>query len=144
MITAATVAAWASLSFMPMPPVVNVATTGWACPPEADACIVAPSTIYPPPARYSEYRQREIFMHEVGHLFDHQVLTSRARRYFQQEIHDERPWQEGPNEKFAEGYRICTSYRPGRGGGAYGYSVTKTANRRVCNLIRAAAHGAYG
>lgn len=90
---------------------------------------------------------RKDLLHELGHRFDYQRMTERARNRFMRIMGIVgRDWQgqfdyrpNPPNEKFAEGWRMCAQnpLRPDRWLYGYGYKPTVKQHRTVCALIAA-------
>lgn len=154
-LTAATVLTWASLSLMPVPPVVE-ANVG-SCPeiPEAFGCAYRTSMWI---KDVDDDRQnRRTTFHELGHLFDQQVMTYRARMVFRLLVRDERKWRvsnepDSPNERFAEAYASCAMSargpwyvylpeNPDDYEAYYDFQSNKRVRRAICNLIEATAKG---
>lgn len=87
---------------------------------------------------------RGMFLHEVGHHFDYQVMTDGDRDYFRGLIGDSRPWRadggNSPHEVFAEAWRACAQYRtrpPAQiGGWGYGFNPPPERFRTICRFIR--------
>ena len=96
-------------------------------------------------------------MHELGHVFDHQVLTDVDRQRFTRMMGlGDRPWVvlstqpdglvrddgDSPNESFADAYAMCTMGIDGRGGGAryqlapYYFAPTPRQYDQLCAAIR--------
>ena len=128
-------------SFVPAPPVVNRVVA--ACPGLGAAdqrpCSGAPSTVYWDPA----WPDPAAWQHELGHLFDYQVLTDADRAAFQRIIHLAGPWRPGtgaagPAEFFAVAYSQCALHSSVRRASTlgYGYRTTPKRHQAVCDLIR--------
>lgn len=90
-------------------------------------------------------RLHDLELHELGHVFDAQVMTGAARERFAA-IFGLRGqgWTEGPyrlrlEEQFAQGYMLC-AYDPRQPFSAtsIGYAPSIRQHRRVCALIRRA------
>jgi hypothetical protein len=78
-----------------------------------------------------------VFHHEVGHVFDFQVMTPRDRRTFSKLIgRAGQAWDAGAPrrtlELFAAAYANCAT---GGDHGHYGWAPTKYVQRRSCDLI---------
>jgi hypothetical protein len=91
--------------------------------------------------------------HELGHVFDHDVLTDPQRDWFTRVLRFDpgTPWDDGtgfgtrgPSEVFADAFATCaTRKRPQRRGAwvvstheaAYGWNYTRDEYRRVCTAI---------
>ena len=134
---------WANTSYVPAPPgKIELYETN--CPdPWTVACTNNEQMWIP-------VRDRHIFLHEVGHLFDFRVMNNLAREWFKQLIGDSRPWvaprgqpAESPSEKFAEAYSACARHRTVHEiyYGLYNYAAGPKLHRRVCRLIRLVALG---
>ena len=95
----------------------------------------------------SEGRQRSVFFHELGHVFDWLVMTDGARSRFAALIHRSAEWNwtstnhNPPVEQFAEAYSMCARHRVIKAVayGNYDYTPTPARHRRACALIRGAA-----
>lgn len=139
---------------MPFPP--RFAIHHEPCPdylPEISSCAdqeTAEIWLAPDASRFERW-------HELGHLFDAQVLDERARSWFTPLLGfpADAPWFEDygnefaramPGERFADAYAACAlDLRPGgrlRGRlrvadweTAYGYQPTTRAHHRICNGI---------
>jgi hypothetical protein len=90
--------------------------------------------------------QRAVFYHEVGHVFDLNVLNRSERRRFKRIVGVRRGgWFRGeprPSEMFADAYAACAFHRRiGRtlSRTRYGYRATPRRHARACALIRSAA-----
>jgi hypothetical protein len=97
--------------------------------------------------------EREVLLHELGHVYDYSVMADPYRNRFRALIHDKRPWRaeggDSPHEQFGEAYAACAlSTQPDRLGYGYGYHPRPATFKAVCALIRAAYNarprGAYG
>jgi hypothetical protein len=91
-------------------------------------------------------RDRRTFFHELGHVFDVHVLTTRDRERFRALAGVRGPWfgpvgADSPGEQFAEAYSLCARFRTiGRTQfGMYDYVATPARHATVCGLIRRAA-----
>jgi hypothetical protein len=122
-----------------------VATTGCPHQPSIIACVRTnrPRTIWLRP----EYaRIKRLFMHELGHVFDLNVMSHRERKDFRR-IHrlGDRRWFKGfqpAGEWFADAYALCaqtSSIRTRPFATAYGYSPTPARHRATCRLIARAS-----
>lgn len=138
-------------------PVTGLTAHFTACPYYADGGSCAqPETaevwIAPGSSRFE-------FWHEVGHVFDHQVLDDRAHSWFTRVLGfaSGTPWeadegfyedhdfsQKSPDEMFADAFAACwLRMKPRRQGGllvsewttAYWYQPSVRQHRRVCNGI---------
>src|SRR4051794_23284998 len=137
--------AWADTSAVPTPQ-GQVDLVLSSCPVAiSDGCIYhgAPPTIFLGPT----VRERPTLLHELGHAFDTQRMTSADRAAFEGIFGDRRPWRTAPNsphERFAEAYSLCARHTKLRKAyyAAYGYTVTPKRHREVCSLIRRAGTAA--
>jgi hypothetical protein len=137
MLSAALIGTWLSMSLMPMPPAVDVTATGCPQYPQSDGCAVAPSTVYLAP-----HAESDDLLHEVGHLFDYQVMTYMDRLRVRVTFRDMRPWRSSPNgpyEKFAEAYAACAAGFSGTQLLAYRLIISERMLKRVCSVIKTAA-----
>jgi hypothetical protein len=118
-----------------------------ACPgqPTFAGCVFGarPRTLY---LRPGARQPRSSFYHELGHVFDLEVLNRRERRAFKRIVGIRRAgWFGGdlpPVEWFADGYAECAlRLRIGRrlSPTPYGYAPSAGRYERVCRLIRRAA-----
>lgn len=106
----------ASAGRMPRPPVLRVSAD--RCPDAGGPC-ASSSTIY-----VDGSSDRFIRAHEIGHLFDAQLLTDSDRAWFMRAMHLPGPWVQGsgwpdgaasPSEWFADYYAACdTGINPNR------------------------------
>ena len=130
-------------SLVPAPPVVNRVVA--ACPglsgSDQRPCSGAPSTVYWNPA----WPDPAAWEHELGHLFDYQVLTDADRAAFQRIVGVTGAWRPGtgaagPAEYFAVAYSQCALHRTVRRSNTlgYGYRTTPRRHQAVCELIRSA------
>ena len=137
---------WADASLMPtVPGRVVVRLRGCPALPRAAGCVYRkrPRTIY---LRRGLRGPRAVLLHELGHLFDLQVMNNRDRGRFRRIMHaGRRKWWAGRiplAEQFAEAYSFCARYRRivsiGRYA-SYRYSPSRGQHRSVCGLIVAAA-----
>jgi hypothetical protein len=118
-----------------------------ACPPrpELDGCVLfgSPRRIYlRPDSRWS----RITLYHELGHMFDLELMDEADRRRFASLLGQPgQGWWDGeepPAERFAEAYALCSRYRRLRAMPSwtgYGYGLSPRHHRRLCRRIRAAA-----
>src|SRR3954468_13703704 len=102
---------WANAAAVPTPlGVVDLVLD--SCPVDvSDGCIYhgAPPTIF----LGSTVRDRPTLLHELGHAFDTQRLTTADRAAFEGIFRDGRPWRTAPNsphERFAEAYSLCARH----------------------------------
>ena len=91
-------------------------------------------------------RDRRTFFHELGHVFDAQVLTDGERQRFRRLVGARGPWfgvvgEDSPGEQFAEAYALCARFRTLRTTqfAMYDYVATPQRHAAVCALIRQAA-----
>jgi hypothetical protein len=93
---------------------------------------------------------RMVLYHELGHVFDLQVLSRSARRVFRRILRVRHGWFRGsvaPAELFADAYASCARFGRWHSGGSlanptrsvYGYRPTLRQHRAVCALIARAA-----
>jgi hypothetical protein len=95
--------------------------------------------------------------HELGHIFDHDVLTDPQRAWFARLLgfkdvtwdQGTGPGTRGPSEVFADAFATCATERPVRRRGkwatttnevAYGWNYTPRQYRRVCTGIAVAQY----
>lgn len=154
----ATLMTWVALGLMPLPPIIDLQPSPCPVAGIPAGCALSPSRAYVDPSFFEDREQmRLVTLHEIGHLFDYQVMTPRARMVFRFFIRDRRPWRSPPNsphERFATAYSLCAVYdRPpsdpdvyqrGRWYGEYGLSLSDQMKRNVCNLVIATARGLLG
>ena len=91
-------------------------------------------------------RDRATLLHELGHVFDEQVMTAADRTRFTSLLGLRGTWHgdsagDPPHEQFAEAYAFCARTARLRSTrlGMYGYVATPGRQRAVCGLIRDAA-----
>jgi hypothetical protein len=136
---------WADGSLMPTPPGIVVVHPD-PCPsaPDWAAGCALPDirAIYLGPGA----RTPDRFLHELGHIFDHDVMTDPLRAVFAATIHHPSAWAGAPSinlpqEQFAEAYALCALHHTIRGTwyGMYGYTATATPHRAGCAVIVLAA-----
>jgi hypothetical protein len=88
---------------------------------------------------------RAVFLHELGHVFEHHYLDDSVRAQFQRITADDRAWSgpwNPPREQFAEAYSMCARWaeRPRRiRMWMYGWKPSPPEHRQACRLIRRAA-----
>ena len=93
--------------------------------------------------RRSAPSQREVLLHELGHLFDLRVLGKADRRAFKRVIGRPRAsWFRGvnpPAEQFGEAYALCALRKriTRRITGGYGFRTATRRHRRSCAIIHA-------
>jgi hypothetical protein len=96
-------------------------------------------------------RGRDIFLHELGHIFDAAVMTDAARGRFAAMLGLRGAWNDQslahpPLEMFADAYSVCARFRTIRT--VYyapnGYAPGPREHRRACALIRQAGTGLSG
>jgi hypothetical protein len=125
---------------VPLPDGVTVTVA--PCPgyPDALGCAVAATaTVYVRSAK-----DRETRAHELGHLWDAQVLTDDDRAWFSKRLGRPRlPWTRSPGqtsngELFAEAYARCAvPLKRGRGEeSVYGYNLDGQRHRQICAAIQ--------
>jgi hypothetical protein len=132
---------------VPMPPGPVVAHRS-NCPDDWFTCAS-------PPDIYGVGNDRHALFHELGHVFDYEVMTDAARSALQDALDDHRPWwtptTEHPypgQEVSAEAYSWCAM----RGryltrpvvNSAYAYHPGPKRFRRACRVFRMADAGVYG
>lgn len=108
------------------------------CPlaPARSCAIVGTHRIYLNPNR----QDRVSFLHEIGHVFDHE-MPEWKRGWFMGIMGIEgRGWRSppnSPNEQFAEAWALCARHKRIRDVflGAYEYTVEPEQHRHVCRLI---------
>lgn len=136
---------WADRSLVPTPPGAVVVIRERCRDGRHSYCASATEpVIWLAPGRVPE----STFLHELGHVFDQQVLTDAHRAQFlAQNWMAHRPWradEDSPQEQFAEAYSVCARVRryDGMVGVSFGYRLGKKRHRRNCDLIRRAAREA--
>lgn len=108
------------------------------------SCALRPATISIAPNHVSS---RAVFLHELGHIFDFNQMTSAARFKFRRiaGIADSEPWRSfaGPQEVFASAYGLCARYDtlPAEYETQYGWRPTGAQHKTACDLIRAVRRG---
>lgn len=135
---------WADRAMVPAPPGRVIFHLGEPCPgTAAGTCTTADAQIYFMP---NHHAPRAVFLHELGHVFDHRVLTGAARRRFGLITRDRRSWRgagngDSPAERFGDAYMLCAldPRRPYRQFTGYPYRPNTRTHRRVCSLIRRVA-----
>lgn len=139
--------AWADRAKAPTPRVV-IALHLAACPDTGGAACSAPGHIWIDPSRpVSEPKM--VFLHELGHHFDYEVMSDSARDTFRFLFDNTSAWRapiaDPPVEKFAEGWATCAHTRQieRRWYGAYRYRPRPPMHARVCRLIRWTADGRF-
>ena len=124
---------------------VQILVIGCPARPRFVACVYSrrPSRIYIRPGLRN---MRWALYHELGHVFDFQVLNNRERRRFRQIMGiRENRWFGGRRraaELFSEGYASCARFGPKRAPrrrSVYGYAPTARQHRATCRLLRRAA-----
>jgi hypothetical protein len=131
------------------------AAPGCAIPGIAEGCSDPAGCVFLP----SDYMRRYNRWHELGHIFDAQVLTERDRWRFTRLLgFGGGPWLRGtgvhggmrsPSEWFADAYAHCALGLDGRFRAgqvlrivvAYGYDPSPRQSDRVCAAIRFTAMG---
>ena len=114
------------------------------CPghPQLAACVFTrrPRTIH---MRRGLRDRGAVLYHELGHVFDFEVLNRSERRRFKRLMHvHRRRWYRGrhaPAELFADGYALCARAGPAIGSSPrrtfYGYRPSTAQHAAVCRLI---------
>jgi len=121
---------------------VKVLLTGCPRRPRFAGCVFTKRdrTIY---LRRSAPSQRQVLLHELGHLFDLRVLGRADRRAFKRVMGRPRAsWFRGvnpPAEQFAEAYVLCALREriKRRITGGYGFRTAPRRHRRTCAIIHA-------
>lgn len=137
--------AWVSDAAVPTVPGRVTVVLG-ACPGApawASACAKpAERTIY----LGRQGRDEVTLMHELGHLYDHFMLSRAERERFKQLTGRRGAWSgpasaDPPEEQFAEAYAMCAAYSALRTArlGMYGYLASPVRHQKVCGLVRGAA-----
>ena len=136
---------WVDRALVPTPP--GTVTLHLApCPYHWDGGVACAD-----PANHALYlgpggRGREIFLHELGHVFDAEVMTAAARSRFAAALGLRGAWSDesltsAPLEMFADAYSLCARFRTIRT--VYyapnGYAPGPREHRRACALIRQSA-----
>jgi hypothetical protein len=142
---------WSNRSLMPTPQ-GNVVLIRSGCPGRVElACAFqGDGPIHmglPMAGRKARREGRSAWLHELGHKYDHLVLTDSTRDNFRMLRGDPRPWRVefggSPHEQFAEAYSLCAwpkgekriALDP-RVNGGYGYTPTRRRHELICDLIR--------
>ena len=126
---------WIDRSKVPTPPVRISVTDISDCPRFAGACALLDPTNYRIGMHPSI--QRFVLLHEVGHIFDHEVMDRKGRDEFASLVRPRR-WD---GELFADAYASCA--RPTRAWiQNYGWNPHTKRHRKACGVIRA-AYGRY-
>jgi hypothetical protein len=114
---------WAAAARVPGPP-LPVVTVVAQCPDYPDDSAVwgcaGLNILY---LNYERRRDRNAFFHELGHVFDFQVMSEDARSTVEKITGA--PWD---GERFADTYAVCAQNK------LTGAALMQT--RRVCSLIR--------
>lgn len=141
---------WADRALAPLPPAL-VILHATACPddPESGACSL-------PPEIWGVQSRMDLY-HELGHVFDDQVLNAVSRRAVVVALGEQgRPWHideredaRNPSvELAAEAYAWCAQRGPRLtrpvADAAYHYNPGPRRHQRVCQVFRRAAAGFYG
>lgn len=123
---------WWADSKMPLPrePKVTVAPCPAPAPPGASCAIASEGThrIFMHPDHFNGRRPRAVFMHEVGHLWDYEHLTSRDRAWFGND-----------GEQIASAYSLCAIKRRIRERAIGWMSMwwpTPAEHRKACRVLR--------
>lgn len=120
---------------VPLPPVLPIVQYG-VCPGYATACTQwgdPPIVTFETPADL-----KRSWWHEMGHVFDAEVMEPRGLRPAFALI-DGRPWKTpASEERFAQAYALCALNRRLRKTfvGWAGFRATVSQFARMCNLIR--------
>lgn len=125
-----------------VPQPANMTVIPAACPTgDAPACAYQDGTIYIEPGQ-----DQFVYWHEVGHIFDAELLTVGDRNWFTRMLGLIGAWDQGsglqglrsPKERFADAYATCAlGWRPDRGPWAdsYGYEPTLKRHKQICAAI---------
>ena len=137
---------------MPAPP--NPVVHEEPCPDGGGSCAYVDDTTDPRYGAWIDPTHDEFDRaHELGHLFDAQVLTDEDRAWFTPRLgfHPGTPWvgaeyEQSPSERFADAYAACDLglIRRAHIRGAlittwytqYGYRPSQRTHRRVCFTIQ--------
>jgi hypothetical protein len=139
--------AWVDAARVPTPPgLVTLRVAPCPVAPSAAGCVFrGRSEIFLSPS--SGDRRR--LLHELGHVFDQQVMTAAARARFQALVRRRGAWAssaggDSAEEQFAEAYALCAQRRrlTDTHFGMYDYTPTPTRHAAACRIIRAAAASA--
>lgn len=137
-------------SHMPLPPgTVTLSHDTAQCSKAAFACEDAvTSTIYMPLITYSNAPMWHVALfHELGHIYDAEILTPETRALFQIMVHMPGIWtlpqdQRSPAEIFAQAYSVCARHLTLHGRVTYviyGYNPTPKQHARICAFIGSTA-----
>ncbi len=137
---------WARASLMPtVAGRITLKLTGCPALPRAAGCVYRkrPRTIY---MRRGLRHPRSILLHELGHLYDLNVLNNGDRGRFRRIMRGKRrAWWKGRiplAEQFAEAYSFCARYSrivSISRYSTYEYRPTRKQHSKVCGLIVRAA-----
>ena len=137
---------WVDDAAVPTPPgIVNVFLSSCPVGPSwASACV------FPDQREIHlgvDGRDEGTLLHELGHLFDAQLLDTAERKRMQTLLGRKGAWRgasanDPPHEQFAEAYAMCGEYgallRRARVG-MYGYIADPRHHTKICTAIRRAA-----
>ncbi len=137
---------WVDRSEVPTPPgIVNVFLSSCPVGPSwASACV------FPDEREIhlgADGRDEGTLLHELGHLFDSQMLDTAERKRLQTLLGRRGAWRgasanDPPHEQFAEAYAMCAVHgsllRRARVG-MYGYVADPRQHTKICVAIRRAA-----
>jgi hypothetical protein len=123
-------AAWIDRSKMPVP-AVNITLVPMTLCPEAGGCMVFDGGY-----KIAARKVRFALMHEIGHVFDREVMTPASRKEFVRATN--RPWNE---ERFADAYGLCSISKTIIFDALSRWRPTKTRWKGVCRVIRRAYAG---
>lgn len=135
---------WVDEAKVPTPPErLTVSELAGPCT-DALGCVDA-DTIYLPGVIYlSAAELRKVFLHEMGHAFDDQVLTEADHEAFEEIIGEHSEWiwaddsPESPQEVFAESYSYCARRPIWRISGSVGVGIVvgHARMRAACRWLR--------
>lgn len=142
---------WMDTSNMPAPP-GRITFTLAGCPGwEEVSCAIdnprhIPDEVWITPVHFGD---RGVFLHEIGHIFDFQVMTAEDRTAFLAVagLPKDRYWRAAelsprptapPSELFASAYAACATGH--RMLGMYGWQPTHEVHAASCQIIENAAH----
>lgn len=127
---------WVDASALPTPAGAITVREGTGPCSSAACSTYAPATVW-----MGRHAGRQDLLHEIGHHFDAERMSSGARAAFTRLAGlGARPWKGGanpPNERFAAAYAMCgtSSSAPARTHWEYGYRPSVSEHRAVCGLI---------
>ena len=139
--------AWVDAARVPTPPgAVTLQVAPCPIAPSAGGCVFrGRREIFLSPFS----RDRRTLLHELGHVFDQQVMTPGARARFQALVRRRGAWAsstggDSAEEQFAEAYALCAQRTrlSSTHFGMYDYTPSPARHAQACRIIRQAAASA--